>query len=123
MKMLVERPKAYAGAFRGSTLVRPLPSLLYVFVATNGSIAAWCGNGNPRAHWDAEVQWHVTRAWRVVELRVGQPRLVELDDEVAETIIRREERLLLKTDKVSVVICTHGGSCQESAQNIPSPVV
>ena len=57
-----------------------------------------------------------------MEHGVSQPRLVELDGEVAETMIRRKELLLSKTDEVSMVICTHGGS--KGALNIiPSPNV
>ena len=126
VKVLAERAKAYAGASRGSTfdfagtaveLVRPLPSLQYVFVATSGSIAAWRGNDDPRAQWEAEERWHVSRAWRVAEhaCGAGQPRLVELDNDVAETLIRTEELLLAKTDEVSEVHDARGGACQKTA--------
>ena len=126
VKVLAERAKAYAGAFRGSMfdfegtaveLVPPLPSLRYVFVATSGSIAAWRGNDDPRAQWEAEERWHVSRAWRVAEhaCGAGQPRLGELDDDVAETLIRTEELVLAKTDEVSEVHYARGGACQKTA--------
>ena len=68
-------------------LVHPLLSLRYLFLATSGSIAHWRGNDDPHTWWEAEERWHVA--------------------EVAETIIRKEELLLAKTDEVSVAVYTH----------------
>ena len=52
-------------------------------------------------------RWNVTRAWRVAPHRVAQdsdPVIVSLHDEVAETIMRREELVLSETDKVGLFL-------------------
>ena len=83
-----------------ASLVRLLPSLRYFFLTATGHVV-------PRSGSRVLVRWHTARAWRVGEpvvdgTKEGRPVLVELHDEVAETIIRKEELVLSKADEVRV---------------------
>ena len=63
-------------------------------------------------------QWYIDRGWRIArsdgpsgEAREGQYELVELHDDVMETIIRKEELVLSESDEVSFGVqprCTVG---------------
>ncbi|KAI1787979.1 hypothetical protein LXA43DRAFT_673278 [Ganoderma leucocontextum] len=80
-----------------ASLVCPLPSLEYIFLTTAGYLAHNHGS-------QVYERWHVARAWRVTEpptdgMKDGRPVLVGLHDEVAETIIRKEELVLSKEDE------------------------
>ncbi|KAM5543685.1 hypothetical protein V8D89_002936 [Ganoderma adspersum] len=77
------RGSVFDCAGTAAQLARPLPSLRYVF--------------------------HVAQAWRVAplgsdsaRLGEGEPALVELHEDVAETIIRNEKLVLSEADKVTL---------------------
>ncbi|KAI1789261.1 hypothetical protein LXA43DRAFT_1096549 [Ganoderma leucocontextum] len=114
-------PVAYSGEFvralRGSVfdfektavlLVRPLPSLRYVFLTTSGYLADRRDTSSaPRRFWKAFERWYTPRAWRVAargtgSIQEGEPVLIELHEDVAETIIRNEELVLSEADKASL---------------------
>ncbi|KAI1789262.1 hypothetical protein LXA43DRAFT_1083961 [Ganoderma leucocontextum] len=98
--------------FKGAaaSLVRTLPSVRYVFLTTGGNLAK--RDGSRRGPFVSYERWDVARAWRVaagskpehdgttVQDGLKATRtLVELDDGVAETIVRNEELVLSETDE------------------------
>ena len=107
-----EYGEAYMRALRGpafdhaektaASLVRALPSLEYVFLTAAGRIES----GGFARSTTVFARWHTERAWRVeppTDESKGKERsqvLVELHEEVAETIIRKEELILSKPDEV-----------------------
>ena len=102
-----------------AALVRPLPSLQFVALTTNGRLGHW----RPEHRWKAYEQWNATRAFRVarpsasrpgpdateIPVQDGEPVLVGLHDEVAETIMRTEELELSEADKVGLVCSAYFG--------------
>ena len=65
--------------------------------------------------WNPYERWYVTRGWRVADSGVGCDvvleggrGLVELHEDVAGTIIRKEELVLSQLDEVSVVCALRG---------------
>ncbi|KAI1789257.1 hypothetical protein LXA43DRAFT_893227 [Ganoderma leucocontextum] len=111
-------PEEYAHSFRGSSfdfegtaaaLAHPLPSLQHVFITTGGFLSNW-DEPDPEkgGSWKPYERWYISHGWRVAKPGAdgapeGEPSLVELHDEVSETIIRKEELVLSELDEVSVV--------------------
>ena len=108
----------YANSFRRSsfdwdrsatTLSGALPSLQYIFLTTDGFLSNW--NDEAGSGWEPYERWHITHGWRVVNthsrtddaLEGGHTGLVELHDDVSETIIRKGELVLSSLDEVSVI--------------------
>ncbi|PIL30092.1 hypothetical protein GSI_07766 [Ganoderma sinense ZZ0214-1] len=108
----------YAHSFRGSrfdfggtaaTLARGLPSLQYVFITTGGFLTSWVveeDDPEEEGRWELYERWYVSHGWRVAAPGTGAseetgegPGLVELHEDVAETIIRREELVLSERDE------------------------
>ncbi|KAI1782996.1 hypothetical protein LXA43DRAFT_1087216 [Ganoderma leucocontextum] len=107
----VARAKEYVCSFRGSafdfeataaSLVRPLASLQCIFLETHGCLAN--RDVSTEGFWKAYERWHVARAWRVGAPGPSEPTLVELHDEVAETIIRKEELVLSEGDESALQV-------------------
>ena len=121
------RPSTFDFAGTATALARALPSLRHVFLTTGGFLAhvdPYSTQGRSRSGEPYE-RWCVSRGWRidpnanangrpggpgaddrnaggVQDLAVeGEPRLVELHAEVADTIIRTEELVLSERDEVS----------------------
>ncbi|KAM5543599.1 hypothetical protein V8D89_002850 [Ganoderma adspersum] len=99
-----ERSEETAGS-----LVRALPSWQYVFLTATGNLKL------PMSMFSVHERWHAAHAWRVAEPptdgtkdKDGWPVLVELHEEVAETIIRKEELVLSKADEAA--LDKHGDS-------------
>ena len=82
-----------------AALVAPLPCLRYIFVATNGCVSDWDGD---KQSWEERERWHLPHAWRVADPGTSGWGLVELHDEVAQTIIRKEELVLSEADQASL---------------------
>ena len=110
----VARAKAHLRAscgptfnFEGTaaTLAAPLPCLRYIFVATNGRLLNW---DKEAKLWKEYERWHLPHSWRVAGPKTSEPGLVELHNEVAETIIRKEELVLSEADTVSIDSVCHG---------------
>ena len=113
----------YAHSFRRSTfdwegsaatLSGALPSLQNIFLTTGGFLANWeeptmedADEGGGR--WKPYERWYITHGWRVVDSGSGmggtpEASLVELHEDVAETIIRNEELVLSEFDEVNCVL-------------------
>ncbi|PIL30074.1 hypothetical protein GSI_07783 [Ganoderma sinense ZZ0214-1] len=116
----------YAHSFRGSrfdfggtaaTLARGLPSLQYVFITTGGFLTSWVveeDDPEEEGRWKLYERWYVGHGWRVAAPGTGAseetgegPGLVELHEDVAETIIRREELVLSERDERSRLNSNH----------------
>ncbi|KAM5543667.1 hypothetical protein V8D89_002918 [Ganoderma adspersum] len=110
----------YAHSFRGgtfnwegtaATLSGARPSLQNIFLTTGGFLANWeepamedADEGGGR--WKPYERWYITHGWRVANSgsgtgRVPEAGLVELHEDVVETIIRNEELVLSEFDEVS----------------------
>ena len=103
-------------------LARALPSVHYVFLTTGGFLSSWGGfherpyveregkEEEPESGWKPYERWHVGRGWRIAQSGTSdgdgvaeeERSLVELHDDVVETIIRNEELILSKYDEVSI---------------------
>ena len=106
------RPASFDFAAVASAIVDEIPSLQFCFV----TVGAWVGKGCPSV---LVERWCESRAWRVV-LRVddivgaagasgGSGRdLVELHDDVAETIIAKEDLGVSMDEAVSPIITALG---------------
>ncbi|KAM5543690.1 hypothetical protein V8D89_002941 [Ganoderma adspersum] len=124
------RLEEYAHSFRESTfdfeggaaaLSGALPSLKNVFITTGGFLSNWVPWDNPDPEavgssscWKPYERWYVSRGWRVAipasgagEVPEGETRLIELHDEVADTIIRKEELVLSEQDEIALHL-NHG---------------
>ncbi|KAI1789275.1 hypothetical protein LXA43DRAFT_893211 [Ganoderma leucocontextum] len=108
----------YAHSLRGSSLdfegtaaalAHPLPSLQHVLITTAGFLSNWDEpDPDKGGRWKPYECWYISHGWRVAKrgtdgVPEGEPSLVELHDEVSETIIRKEELVLSELDEVSVV--------------------
>ncbi|PIL28538.1 hypothetical protein GSI_08579 [Ganoderma sinense ZZ0214-1] len=102
VKPIIARARAYVRSFHESVfdfdgtaaaLARPLRSLKYVFVETDGSFRPDNCDVDDRVEW-----WHATRGWRVAGEYESGPRLVGLHCNVVETIIRKEELAVCEAD-------------------------
>ncbi|PIL29923.1 hypothetical protein GSI_07833 [Ganoderma sinense ZZ0214-1] len=108
------------GTGTAASLARALPSTQYVFLMTGGNVV---DRVQAPQTWRSSERWSVSRGWRVASLSAGPqagnthpspnggrdgdgdppgPRaLVELQGDVADTIIKNEELSLSQTDEVS----------------------
>ncbi|PIL30099.1 transporter [Ganoderma sinense ZZ0214-1] len=105
----------YAHSLRGSrfdyqgtaaALTCALPSLHYVLLTTGGFLSNWDEEGG---RWKPYERWYISRAWRVGTpgnegVPDGERKLVELHGDVAETIIRKEELVLSRSDEHRMVV-------------------
>ena len=106
------RPASFDFAAVACAIVAEIPSLRYCFL----TVGAWVGKGCPSV---LVERWCESRAWRVVH-RVddiveavgaicGAGReLVELHNDVAETIIVKEDLGVSMDEAVSLIITTSG---------------
>ncbi|PIL23245.1 hypothetical protein GSI_14555 [Ganoderma sinense ZZ0214-1] len=118
-------PEEYALTLRGSTfdfdgtaasLVRPFPSLEYIFLTTCGVLSTWDDSNRHVRPMKPYERWHVPRAWRVAKpdtlgrtLQNEERVLVALHDEVAETVIRQEDLTLSQSDEEEIRKCVARG--------------
>ena len=92
-------------------LARPLPSLQFLAITTSGYVTRIDTEEDKSGSWKVSDRWNVTRAYRIAAQRgvasdpvkSGEPDLVELHEEVSETIMRKEELVLSRTDEVSLL--------------------
>ncbi len=111
------RASAFDFAGTAALLARPLPSLQYIFLTTSGYLTE---RDNGLLFWRPYDRWYVDRAWRIANPRVGsgseherEPVLMDLHEDVAETIMRNEELVLSEVDSVSVLVRT---ACEDNAE-------
>ena len=71
---------------RGQLPPLSLPCLRYIFVAADGRLLDW---DEEAELWKVNERWHLSNAWHVADHRESELGLVELHDNVAETIIGR----------------------------------
>ena len=109
------RPASFDFAAVASAIVDEIPSLRYCFV----TVGAWVGKGCPSVLVEC---WCESRAWRVVHCvgdtvdttdgtcacRAGR-ELVELHNDVAETIIAKEDLGVSMDEAVSPIMTAPGG--------------
>ena len=128
--MRATRGSVFDFAGTAALLAGAFPSVQCVFLSTSGYLAVRADPPSPR-FWTAYERWHVARAWRVAFAPLGgdgsvregseggrEPMLVELHDDVAETIIRNEDLSLSEVDKVSVL---WRGVCEMALKRRPLP--
>ena len=92
------------------SLVHSLPSLRYVFLTTREDDVSFDKDTDSLI---LEGNWNVSRGWRVGELAGGServqgrgPGLVELHEDVMETIIWKEGLILSDTEVSTALHCT-----------------
>ncbi|PIL28065.1 hypothetical protein GSI_09818 [Ganoderma sinense ZZ0214-1] len=109
------RADAFDFAGAGSALVSALPSLQYLFLATDGTVSGQVVLLDDSAE-DVHEEWHASRGWRVADsqsesmsgadaaltVQDCQRVLVELEDTVMETIVWREERFVSEAEAESL---------------------
>ncbi|KAM5533400.1 hypothetical protein V8D89_012950 [Ganoderma adspersum] len=91
-----------------AAFARPLPSLQFIALDTSGYVSRLDPEQNGMGSWKVSERWNVTQAYRVAAqpgaesdaVQGGEPVLVALHEEVAETVIRKEELGLSETDKL-----------------------
>ncbi|KAM5543689.1 hypothetical protein V8D89_002940 [Ganoderma adspersum] len=98
----------FAGA--ANVLARALPRLRYIFLTTGGLLTNWAGpeegdRADEGGRWRVYERWYIGHGWRVAtpdaEEGLGERGLVELHEDVVETIIRKEELVLSERDEAS----------------------
>ena len=82
-----------------AALAHPLPRLQFLAFTTSGYLMCQRSQHlrSSGTSWSTYERWNVTQAWRIAAHRVaqdGDPAIVNLHNEVAETIMRREELVL-----------------------------
>ncbi|KAM5543683.1 hypothetical protein V8D89_002934 [Ganoderma adspersum] len=96
--------------FAGTTaaLARALPYIQHIFLTTSGFLANWAESDDPDdvGFWRPYERWYVDRGWRVAKvsgagagvLEEGGQSLVELHDDVVESIMRKEELVIAEKE-------------------------
>ena len=105
------RPGTFDFAGTAVLLARSLPPLRYLFLTTSGYLAERDDDSESGRFWKLNERWWIDRAWRIAnpepvptgsEGAPAEPVLVDLDKDVAETIVRNEELVLSEVDGVCV---------------------